>query len=103
MYPAIIIIIVCTQIGQDTYTTRQEHTNMNLTAVELPVGATTFESSQFASTGSSSSNVKETSWPSAKHTHRDQESHELQSYLPSRSKASREHEGDGDVVDVYPL
>jgi hypothetical protein len=50
MYPAIIIIIVCMQIGQDAYT-RPERTNrMDLTTVELPVGATTFESSQFTST-----------------------------------------------------
>lgn len=48
MYPAIIIIIVCTQIGQDAYTTRPERTNrLDLTTIELPVGATTFESSQF--------------------------------------------------------
>ncbi|KAI0275529.1 hypothetical protein BGY98DRAFT_992487 [Russula aff. rugulosa BPL654] len=56
MYPAIIIIIVCMQISQDAYTTRnrfttrQERTNgFVLTTVELPVGATTVESSQFSS------------------------------------------------------
>jgi len=53
MYPAIIIIIVCMQIGQDAYTTRPERTNrLDLTTIELPVGATTFESSQFTGTSS---------------------------------------------------
>jgi len=50
MYPAIIIIIVCMQIGQDAYTTKPERTNrVDLTTIELPAGATTFESSQFTS------------------------------------------------------
>ena len=53
MYPAIIIIIVCMQIGQDAYTTRPERTNrLDLTTIELPVGATTFESSQFTTSTS---------------------------------------------------
>ncbi|KAI0283202.1 hypothetical protein BC826DRAFT_229707 [Russula brevipes] len=39
MYPAVIIIIVCTQIGQEVYNTRQEHSNvLELTTIHFPVG-----------------------------------------------------------------
>lgn len=36
MYPAIIIVIVCTQIGQEVYTTRQERSNgIDLTTIHF--------------------------------------------------------------------
>jgi hypothetical protein len=48
MYPAVIIIIVCAQIGQEAYTARQERSHRyDLTTVEFPVIAGTFETSQF--------------------------------------------------------
>jgi hypothetical protein len=48
MYPAVIIIIVCTQIGQEAYTVRQDRSNrLDLTTVEFPVIPGTFETSQF--------------------------------------------------------
>ncbi|KAF8466063.1 hypothetical protein DFH94DRAFT_781592 [Russula ochroleuca] len=56
MYPAVIVIIVCTQMGHEAYTVRQERSNrlddlggLDLTTVDLPIGASTFESGQFPS------------------------------------------------------
>ncbi|KAI0300045.1 hypothetical protein B0F90DRAFT_1726216, partial [Multifurca ochricompacta] len=41
MYPAIIIIIVCMQIGQEAYTTKLEPSNVDLTTVRFPAGEST--------------------------------------------------------------
>jgi hypothetical protein len=56
MYPAVIVVIVCTQMGHEAYTVRHERSNrlddlggLDLTTVDLPVGASTFESGRFAS------------------------------------------------------
>jgi hypothetical protein len=36
MYPAIVIIIVCMQIGQEVYITRQERSNeLDLTVIDI--------------------------------------------------------------------
>lgn len=43
MYPAIIIIIACTQIGQEGYNTRQDVSggDMNLTTIRFSAGENT--------------------------------------------------------------
>ncbi|KAI0245815.1 hypothetical protein BJV78DRAFT_1365187 [Lactifluus subvellereus] len=46
MYPAVIIIIVCMQIGQEAYTTKPERSIvLDLTTVQLTIGDSTVDSS----------------------------------------------------------
>ncbi|KAH9987243.1 hypothetical protein BJV74DRAFT_796576 [Russula compacta] len=47
MYPAVIIIIVCLQIGHEVYDTRPEHSNgLDLTTVHFPTGEVTVDDSR---------------------------------------------------------
>ncbi|KAH9979583.1 hypothetical protein BGW80DRAFT_1279084 [Lactifluus volemus] len=61
-YPALIIIIVCMQIGQDAYTTKPDRSEaLDLTTIRLPIGDNTFDSQMPAASDEGKASARFTS------------------------------------------